>query len=48
MGSSQLGAKLSDEEVGKIEVFLAALTGDQPKVALPIRSAKGTEEVSST
>ena len=36
MGSSQLGAKLSDEEVGKIEVFLAALTGDQPKVALPI------------
>ncbi|OHC52539.1 MAG: cytochrome C peroxidase [Rhodanobacter sp. RIFOXYA1_FULL_67_6] len=36
MGSSQLGAKLSDEEVGKIEVFLAALTGDQPKVALTI------------
>jgi cytochrome c peroxidase len=35
MGSSQLGAKLSDEEVGKIEVFLGALTGDQPKVALP-------------
>ena len=36
MGSSQLGAKLSDEEVGKIEVFLGALTGDQPKIALPI------------
>lgn len=36
MGSSQLGAKLSDEEVGKIEVFLGALTGDQPKVTLPI------------
>lgn len=36
MGSSQLGAKLSDEEVSKIEVFLGALTGEQPKVALPI------------
>ncbi|MEO8936649.1 MAG: cytochrome-c peroxidase [Burkholderiaceae bacterium] len=36
MGSSQLGAKLSDEEVGQIETFLGALTGDQPKVTLPI------------
>jgi cytochrome c peroxidase len=36
MGSSQLGAKLSDEEVSKIEVFLGSLTGDQPKVTLPI------------
>ncbi len=36
MGSSQLGAKLSDEEVSRIEVFLGALTGDQPKVTLPI------------
>jgi cytochrome c peroxidase len=36
MGSSQLGTTLSDEEVGKIEVFLGALTGDQPKVTLPI------------
>ena len=36
MGSSQLGAKLSDEEVSQIEIFLGALTGDQPKVMLPI------------
>lgn len=36
MGSSQLGAKLTDDEVGKIEVFLGSLTGDQPKVTLPI------------
>lgn len=36
MGSSQLGAKLSDDDVGKIESFLGALTGDQPKVMLPI------------
>ncbi len=36
MGSSQLGATLSDDEVGQIETFLGALTGDQPKVELPI------------
>ena len=36
MGSSQLGAKLGDDEVAKIESFLGALTGDQPKVTLPI------------
>ena len=36
MGSSQLGATLNDDEVGKIEVFLESLTGDQPKVVLPI------------
>jgi cytochrome c peroxidase len=36
MGSSQLGAKLSDDEIGKIEIFLGSLTGDQPKVTLPI------------
>lgn len=36
MGSSQLGAKLSDDEVRQIEVFLGALTGDQPKVMLPV------------
>ena len=36
MGSSQLGATLTDDEVGKIEVFLESLTGDQPKVVLPI------------
>ncbi len=36
MGSSQLGAKLTDDDVGKIELFLGSLTGDQPKVTLPI------------
>ena len=36
MGSSQLGAKLSDDDVSQIETFLGALTGDQPKVTLPI------------
>ncbi|MFC5437517.1 cytochrome-c peroxidase [Rhodanobacter umsongensis] len=36
MGSSQLGAKLTDDEVGKIQAFLGALTGDQPVVTLPI------------
>lgn len=36
MGSSQLGAKLSDDEVGKITAFLKSLTGDQPKVVYPV------------
>ncbi|MGN6320121.1 MAG: cytochrome-c peroxidase [Dyella sp.] len=35
MGSSQLGATLSDDEVGKIEAFLNVLTGPQPVVTLP-------------
>jgi len=39
MGSSQLGAKLTDDEVIKIEAFLESLTGDQPKVILPILPA---------
>lgn len=36
MGSSQLGAKLTDDEVAKITAFLASLTGDQPQVTYPI------------
>ncbi|MGA9335467.1 MAG: cytochrome-c peroxidase [Rudaea sp.] len=36
MGSSQLGATLSDEDVSKIDAFLGSLTGDQPRVTLPI------------
>ncbi|HEV2623105.1 MAG TPA: cytochrome-c peroxidase [Frateuria sp.] len=36
MGSSQLGAKLTDAEVDRITAFLGALTGDQPQVTLPI------------
>lgn len=36
MGSSQLGAKLTDDEVAKLTRFLATLTGNQPSVVLPI------------
>ena len=36
MGSSQLGATLSDDDVSKIDAFLGSLTGDQPRVTLPI------------
>lgn len=36
MGSSQLGAQLSDDEVTSITRFLAALSGNPPVVALPI------------
>lgn len=35
MGTSQLGAELSDEEVKAITAFLHTLTGDQPKVVYP-------------
>ncbi len=35
MGSAQLGAKLSDDDVTKITVFLASLTGEQPMVVYP-------------
>jgi cytochrome c peroxidase len=36
MGSSQLGTKLTDQEVDRIVDFLGALTGNQPMVTLPI------------
>mgnify|MGYP000630609206 FL=1 len=36
MSSTQLGAELTDEEVGKITAFLHALTGDQPQVVYPV------------
>jgi cytochrome c peroxidase len=35
MGTSQLGAQLTEEEIDQITAFLGALTGDQPKVAYP-------------
>lgn len=41
MGSSQLGARLTPDEVGKITAFLGALTGDQPKVTYPILPPSG-------
>ncbi len=36
MGTAQLGADLSPEEVRKITLFLKTLTGKQPEVVLPI------------
>lgn len=36
MGTSQLGAALSDPEIDRITAFLQALTGEQPKVIYPI------------
>lgn len=36
MGSSQLGAKLTEAEVGHIVAFLRTLTGEQPKVDYPV------------
>jgi cytochrome c peroxidase len=36
MGTSQLGASLTDDEIGKITAFMQSLTGDQPKVTVPI------------
>jgi len=36
MGSSQLGAQLTDDEINKITAFLDSLTGEQPKVTFPI------------
>jgi cytochrome c peroxidase len=35
MGSSQLGAQLTTDEIDKIVAFLQTLTGDQPKVVYP-------------
>lgn len=36
MGTSQLGEKLTDDEITKITSFLRSLTGEQPKVTYPI------------
>nr|WP_210204375.1 cytochrome-c peroxidase [Devosia submarina] len=36
MGVSQLGAELSEEEAGAIADFLRTLTGEQPRVELPL------------
>jgi cytochrome c peroxidase len=36
MGSSQLGNKLTSDEIDKITAFLKSLTGDQPKVVYPV------------
>ena len=36
MGESQLGEKLNDKEIKAITAFLESVTGEQPKVELPI------------
>lgn len=41
MGSSQLGATLTDDEIVKITAFLEGLTGEQPKVTVPILPPSG-------
>ncbi|BBA35674.1 cytochrome c peroxidase [Methylocaldum marinum] len=39
MGTAQLGAKLTDPEIDSVVAFLRALTGDQPRIELPILPA---------
>jgi cytochrome c peroxidase len=36
MGSSQLGAQLTDAEIDRITAFLGSLTAEQPQVTLPV------------
>ncbi len=43
MGTSQLGAQLTDDEIDKITQFLGSLSGEQPKVTLPILPPSITE-----
>jgi cytochrome c peroxidase len=43
MGTAQLGANLSDEDVQAITAFLHALTGRQPEVAYPTLPPSGPE-----
>lgn len=40
MGTAQLGAKLTDDEIEKITAFLHTLTGEQPRVEFPILPAR--------
>ena len=41
MGTSQLGVRLTDDEIDKITAFLGSLTGEQPKVIYPILPPSG-------
>ena len=41
MGTSQLGVRLTDDEIDKITAFLDSLTGEQPKVIYPILPPSG-------
>jgi cytochrome c peroxidase len=40
MATSQLGAKLTDKEIEAITAFLGSLTGEQPRVELPVLPAR--------
>lgn len=41
MSSSQIGTELTDDQANDIVAFLDALTGDQPRVEMPIMPARG-------
>ncbi len=43
MGASQLGQKLTDQEEDAIVAFLGTLTGEQPKIELPILLPPSTD-----
>lgn len=43
MGKAQLGQDINDDETGKIAAFLETLTGDQPKVLVPILPPSGPD-----
>lgn len=43
MGASQLGDKLTEEEITDITAFLGSLTGEQPRIELPILPASTAE-----
>lgn len=43
MGSSQLGAQLTDAEVDQVTAFLGSLTGKQPQVTLPVLPPSGAK-----
>src|SRR6056297_983047 len=43
MGTSQLGAELTDPEVDKIVAFLGSLTGEMPEVTYPVLPAETLE-----
>jgi cytochrome c peroxidase len=36
MGTSQLATRLTGKEIDKVTDFLDSLTGDQPRVILPV------------
>ena len=43
MGDVQLGKRYTDEETAQIVAFLKTLTGEQPKIVLPVLPPSGPE-----